>query len=241
MKKRIVAAVLAALFMFPFFGTVAYAGGGDCTEPPVQAPAPKPAPEIPATEYPVEPVPEEKPFTPNGTGTVIDNATDADGKEFFTIMTPAENVFYLIIDRQRETENVYFLNAVTEADLMALAEISPAPDPAPIEPTPAPAEPAPEPEPEPKKGGGGMILVVVLVLLGGGAGWYFKIYRPKQQQADTENDFEYSEETELYSEDDLYGEDDGGGDYDGYGGDPDSGEWDAEAAPEDDPPWDDEE
>lgn len=54
----------------------------------------------------------------------VDNATDADGKEFFTITTPAENVFYLVIDRQRETENVYFLNAVTEADLLALAEIS---------------------------------------------------------------------------------------------------------------------
>ena len=54
-----------------------------------------------------------KPFTPEGTGTVVDNATDGDGKEFFTITTPSENVFYLIIDRQREGQNVYFLNAVT--------------------------------------------------------------------------------------------------------------------------------
>lgn len=63
-----------------------------------------------------------KPFTPDGTGTVVDNATDKDGKEFFTITTPNENVFYLIIDRQRTEENVYFLNAVTEKDLLALAE-----------------------------------------------------------------------------------------------------------------------
>ena len=34
-----------------------------------------------------------KPFTPDGTGTVVDNATDEDGKEFFTITTPSENVF----------------------------------------------------------------------------------------------------------------------------------------------------
>jgi hypothetical protein len=33
-----------------------------------------------------------------------------------------DGVFYLIIDRQRNTENVYFLNAVTEEDLIALAE-----------------------------------------------------------------------------------------------------------------------
>lgn len=238
MKKRILAAVLAAFLMFPFLGMTAYAGGGDCTEPLVEAPAPEPAPEIPATEYPVT---QENPFTPDGTGTVIDSATDADGKEFFTIMTPAENVFYLIIDRQRGTENVYFLNAVTEADLMALAEIPERPAPEVVETAP-PAAPEPEPEPEPQKsGGGGMIFIVILALLGGGAGYYFKIYRPKQQQADTENDFDYSEETELYNEDDLYGEDDSGGDYDGYGGDSDSGEWEDGAAPEDDDPlWDDE-
>lgn len=64
------------------------------------------------------------PFTPAGTGTVVDTATDEDGKEFYTIKTADNNVFYLIIDRQRETENVYFLNAVTEQDLMALAEAS---------------------------------------------------------------------------------------------------------------------
>ena len=55
---------------------------------------------------------------PGGTGTVVEQ-TDEDGKEFYTIMTADENVLYLVIDRQRETENVYFLNAVTEADLIA--------------------------------------------------------------------------------------------------------------------------
>jgi len=65
---------------------------------------------------------ELRPFTPDGTGTVVDNATNGDGKEFYTIMTEDESVFHLIIDRQRNTQNVYFLNAVTEEDLMALAE-----------------------------------------------------------------------------------------------------------------------
>jgi hypothetical protein len=55
----------------------------------------------------------------------------------------------------------------------------------PVEPAGPPATPEPEPEPEPEKSGGaGMLLAVLGVLaLGGGAGWYFKIYRPKQQQA----------------------------------------------------------
>lgn len=199
MKIKLLTAAVAALLIFPAFGTVAYAGGGpELDEPPT-----------------VEEAPESNPFTPEGTGTVLDNATDEDGKEFFTIMTPSENVFYLVIDRQRETENVYFLNAVTEQDLMALAEVSegtgesgtsaipePAPEP---EPTPEP-EPEPTPEPKPETGGNmGMVIVVVLVVLaGGGAAYYFKIYRPKQEQADTHEDYdEYGEYEAEESEDDT--------------------------------------
>lgn len=82
-----------------------------------------------------------KPLTPDGQGTVVDNVTDQDSKEFFTFTTPSENTFYLVIDKQRESENVYFLNAVTESDLLALAEkdkepedsnVSAIPDPEPI-------------------------------------------------------------------------------------------------------------
>lgn len=62
-------------------------------------------------------------FTPEGTGTVLDSATGEDGdKQFYTITTEAGNVYYLIIDGKRDDNNVYFLNGVTEADLMALAE-----------------------------------------------------------------------------------------------------------------------
>lgn len=62
-------------------------------------------------------------FTPDGTGTVLDTATgEGDDKQFYTITTEAGNVFYLIIDGKRDDNNVYFLNGVTEADLMALAE-----------------------------------------------------------------------------------------------------------------------
>lgn len=193
-KIRVMAALCAAFLLAVSFSTVAYAGGG---------------PEVPEESAPVieETPPPEKPFTPAGTGTVIDNAADTDGKEFFTIMTPDENVFYLVIDRQRETENVYFLNAVTEKDLLALAEqsgdpvepVTAAPEPE----TPPTPEPTPEPVPEPQKGGNaGLVALTVIVILGGGAGWYFKIYRPKQQQADTGAEFDdyaadpYGEETE---------------------------------------------
>ena len=42
---------------------------------------------------------------------------------------------------------------------------------------------------------------MILVALGGGAGWYFKIYRPKQQQTVVGDDFDYGDEDEHYTED----------------------------------------
>ncbi len=118
-KPRLLASLLCAVLMVGVLTVPAYAGGGDESEDGVGEYIPWEGLE-PAGPLPTEP----NPFTPDGTGTVVDNATDQDGKEFFTITTAEEAVFYLVIDRQRETENVYFLNAVTVADLMALAESS---------------------------------------------------------------------------------------------------------------------
>lgn len=165
------------------------------------------------------------PLTPDGQGTVVDNATDDEGKEFFTITTADESVFYLIIDRQRSGDNVYLLNTVTLADLMALAEkngedistviaptVTEEPDP---EPT---VSDDPEPEPEAKTGGNmGMLLIALAVVaVGGGAGWYFKIYRPKQQRAaDLEEDYPDEAEPDYGDGYSDYGEDYGAEDGDG--------------------------
>ena len=212
-KYRVLAAALCAAFLLCGITTTAYAGGGEEWEDGTGGPEWEGLAPVEPTPAP-EPEPEPNPFTPDGQGTMVDNATDQDGKEFFTIMAADESVFYLVIDRQRETENVYFLNAVTVADLMALAEPSPEAVPEPL-PEPEP-EPATEPEPEPEKSGGAgtLLLVLAVLALGGGAGWYFKIYRPKQQAAAPSEDFEEAVE---------YGEDYGGGEYDDL------------------PPWDEEE
>jgi hypothetical protein len=159
------------------------------------------------------PVSNGRPFTPDGTGTVVDNVTDGDGKEFFSISTEDGNIFYLIVDRQRNTDNVYLLNAVTEQDLMSLAKegdgkpIGTVQEPPLItpdtpEPTPS-AEPAPPP---PAKSGdsGTIIFIIIAVLAVGGAGYYFKIVRPKQSgiyDDDDESD-EFDDDTETDLEDD---------------------------------------
>ena len=140
---------------------------------------------------PAESKPEEKasnPFTPNGTGTVVDEATDEDGKEFYTITTPEENVFFLIIDKQRDTENVYFLNAVTESDLLTLAEKDsdtavPEP-PVTVEPVPQPEEPEP---PQKSSSPFTLVLIGAVVLAAGGLGYYFKIYKPKHELDDADD------------------------------------------------------
>ena len=185
-KPRLLASLLCAVLMVGVLTVPAYAGGGDESEDGVGEYIPWEGLE-PAEPLPTEP----NPFTPDGTGTVVDNATDQDGKEFFTITTAEEAVFYLVIDRQRETENVYFLNAVTVADLMALAESSG--EPAAPEPPPEPeptTTPEPEPVPEKKGGAGPLLLALAVVVIGGGAGWYFKIYRPKlQKAAEPEEDY----------------------------------------------------
>ena len=124
-KYRVLAAVLCAAFLMCGITTTAYAGGGEEWEDGTGGPEWEGLDPVEPTEPPATPEPEPNPFTPDGQGTMVDNATDQDGKEFFTIMAADESVFYLVIDRQRETENVYFLNAVTVADLMALAEPSP--------------------------------------------------------------------------------------------------------------------
>ena len=43
-------------------------------------------------------------------------------KQFITVQSKNGNYFYLVIDRAGDAENVYFLNLVDEADLMALME-----------------------------------------------------------------------------------------------------------------------
>lgn len=78
-KSRMAAALTAVFLCLPVFTLPAYA---QSTEP---------AEEPPAQEETTT----AKPFTPEGTGTVVDNATDEDGKEFYTIQTPDEHVFFL--------------------------------------------------------------------------------------------------------------------------------------------------
>lgn len=84
---------------------------------------------VSADEYSVNDSVESKsPLTPSGNMTTVDdvhqvnNKDEVEDKQFITVETKNGNTFYIIIDRSGDQENVYFLNAVDEADLMALME-----------------------------------------------------------------------------------------------------------------------
>ena len=63
------------------------------------------------------------PLTPDGNLELVDDVTqESDGKQFITVQSKNDNTFYIVIDRDKDTDNVYFMNLVDEADLMALME-----------------------------------------------------------------------------------------------------------------------
>ena len=146
------------------------------------------------------------------------------------------------MDEEGEQYETYFLGVVDEADLLAALEETGGELPActcaekcaagavntdcpvcaanmtecvGLEPEPEPTE-EPEPEPEQEAGfpAGTLLLALAVVVIGGGAGWYFKIYRPKQEQAAAQAEEDYSDEPDPYDDPeedyDPYGEDEYG-------------------------------
>ena len=145
------------------------------------------------------------------------------------------------VDEEGEQYETYFLNVVDEADLLAAAEAAGVEQAVcscsekcaagavntdcavcsvniskcvGIEPEPTETEePAPE-EAEPETGGNaGMLLAVLAVaLVGGGAAFYFKVLRPKQQQAgEPEDDYgeeDYEDDGPPWDEDEANSEED---------------------------------
>lgn len=143
-------------------------------------------------------------------------------KEFYAISTKSGKTFYLIVDNSQTENNVYFLTEVSERDLMnfTLSDTVTLPDvgtvyaQAETEPTP---EPTPETEkqeeteevkmPEEKNPIGSYLLIGLIALGGVGAGYYFKVYKPKNEFDDEEDEYEGDEdapeEKREYEEDDA--------------------------------------
>lgn len=193
MKKKIrnLAAMLVVVAAILSSGTMAAYAYVDETE----QTAPEP---VIAEETPEET--EATPFSVAGNGQLLDDLTDDDTKQFLTVQTKNGNTFFMVIDRSRNSENVYMLSLVDERDLAEFIEEE-EPEPAEEKPAVIVEEPRPEPvqeeiQPEPEKGGMGLGAVFTILLLGaGGVGGYyfFRIWKPKREEEEAE-----SEDLEFY-------------------------------------------
>ena len=165
-----------------------------------------------------------KELTPDGILTVVDDIL-IENKQFITVHSRSGAEFYIIIDRSRESDNVYFLYQVDDIDIFALLES----EDIEVECTckdkcsagfvdseclicrmdidscngkeVAQTEPIVEPEPEkPEKQQNFLPIILIFLLIGAGAAVYFLKLRknkpkPTAADLDTYDDDEY-EETE---------------------------------------------
>lgn len=175
----------------------------------------EPTPEPEPTQEPVieETTEEGTPFSVAGNGEVLDDIQDDPTKEFFTVTTANGNTYFLVIDRSRNSENVYMLSMIDELDLQDFIEESEEEEPAQgvvlEEPTPTP-EPVPTEEPEvvEEDTANGMpillIGIMVIAVCGVGAYFYFKIYKPQHEQGESESEnMEISDGLETINEDET--------------------------------------
>lgn len=151
----------------------------------------------------MEEAPEETeatPFSVAGNGQLLDDITDDETKQFLTVQTKNGNTFFMVIDRSRNSENVYMLSLVDEYDLAEFLEEETEPmaeeKPAVVIEEPQPEPVAEEPQTEPEKAGMNMGAVLTILVLGAGVVggyYYFKILKPKRDEEEAE-----SEDLEFY-------------------------------------------
>lgn len=118
----------------------------------------------------------------------------AERREFLSFQTKSGKTFHLIIDRDKDVENVQLVTEVTEQDLLNMILSDTKVDKPLQEEKPKVEKITETPkkeEPKKEKSGSGSFLILGIVAIGVlGAGYYFKIYKPKQENNSDFDDFE---------------------------------------------------
>lgn len=173
--SRIFAVLLAALSLTGGLSVTAYA------ETPQTVPEDTPTDD---SGVKVDP----KPLTPEGNMTLVEDIQGdaAKDKQFIVVQSRGGAYFYIVIDNAAEGENrVHFLNQVDEADLLSLIDedlqsIQKQTTPPVVEQPTQTTEPEPEKPKENNSLYGLILFLLVAVLGGGGAIFYLKVIKPKQ-------------------------------------------------------------
>lgn len=152
-------------------------------------------------------------LTPKGNAQLVDDVSDNENLQFITVTARDGNVFYFVIDKGAQSENVYFLNTVDESDLEALVEQSDKKPTATANPTTddtekdltetdtkdnsdTKAEKSEQTEQNKQKSNFGLLIVLALAAAVGIGGYYYKVILPKKklEQADDLDDFDFEDE-----------------------------------------------
>ena len=150
-------------------------------------------------------------LTPKGNAQLVDDVSDNENLQFITVTARDGNVFYFVIDKGAQSENVYFLNTVDESDLEALVEKSDKKPTATAKPeqtentaetdltendTKDKTEKSEQPEQKQQKNNSGLFIILALAAAAGIGGYYYKVILPKKklEQADDLDDFDFEDE-----------------------------------------------
>lgn len=153
-------------------------------------------------------------LTPKGNAQLVDDVSDNENLQFITVTARDGNVFYFVIDKGAQSENVYFLNTVDESDLEALVEKSDKKPTATSKPeqtentaetdstendkknTDSKTEKTEQPEQNRPKNNSGLFIILALAAAAGIGGYYYKVILPKKklEQADDLDDFDFEDE-----------------------------------------------
>ena len=166
----------------------------------------------------------ERILTPKGNLTLVDDIDEKEGEalSYMTVKTKNGNTFYLIVDRSSDEENVYFLNMVDEADLMALMDQdtqdkfaeanankgSENTETVPADKTETPNtdnEKAEEKEDAKPQANHAIPMLLTFLVIGGiRAGCYYKFKIVPEKKADeVDEDMEFEDDEDYVDEDDL--------------------------------------
>ena len=154
------------------------------------------------------------PFSVPGNGEVRDDITDDSSKEFLTIRTKNNNTFYIVIDRAATTNNVYMLSQIDENDLKEFLDEDQQQS---LETAPSvvledehtddtesdvSVEETQTDKPDKAATNSGLFIILLLAVAGVAGYYYFKIYKPKQEDEDSENEgLEMDDGLETINED----------------------------------------
>lgn len=147
-------------------------------------------------------------LTTEGNMNLVDdiNQTGTESMEFLTVTTKSNHTFYIVIEKDKNANNVHFLNQVDERDLFELLSEEEQKEFTKQEKKEPVVTPTPEPviieEPKKETGNNNVFPFVIVGVAAAAAGGYywFKI-KPEKEAAEMDEDLDFEDDEDYVNED----------------------------------------